>query len=132
VRGLLATTVIVALSVGPCENAIKSAGGELHSAQSAAEARAVLDQLANADPVGEAVRSAFCSVLTTSINNNSLPTGDQWAGMIAGEAQQQALGVSVTEIQDKADQFAAAAELAQMSPQAAVRYAQGCRLFAVP
>jgi hypothetical protein len=134
-RILAAVAVPIAMSIGPCLRvAFEEAGNALRNSDTVAEARAALDELAQEGVEGEAVQRGFCAVATDVVNDpeNVPPDASGWAEIIADEAQYQLFGLSFDAVRDKAEEFAAGAELWSYNPAAAQRYANACKLFSFP
>ncbi len=78
------------------------------------------------DNVDVALGNAFCDGVTTVAQDGELPDGEDWAGFLQGRIEDQVFEVSPGVIGDKVEEFEAAANLAQVNPGLAVRYAQAC------
>lgn len=139
-RSLAAAALALAVALAGCggggggaSNAVRSAGDDIARLSRGADpndfaaARSGLTQLRQQDEAVEAaLASAFCEGATSIVNTGELPTGADWGEFLVGEVESQVTGVSHDVVQDKVEQFVAAAELSQMSGAAAVRYAQIC------
>jgi hypothetical protein len=128
---LIAAAVLIS-GCGGGESATKSAGQILRDAAHETPALVkrqtvkALDELLSEEAVEEGVASAFCQGVTSLANEGALPEGSDWRDFLISYVEQRLIGVSHTVVEEKVDEFNAAANLSQIDSGTASYYVRGC------
>lgn len=106
---------------------MRTVGKGLDEAATARQAADDLQRLQReGDEVERAVGDAFCDTVTTVGQDGELPSGEDWAGFLQDQVENQVFGVSPDVVEDKVEEFVAAGNLSQINSGLAARYAQAC------
>ena len=123
---LLLLSVVLPVAACGGTSLVRSAGKGLGEAANARQAADDLQRLQNGDEVERALGDAFCDGVTTVAQDGELPNEADWASFLQDQVESQVFDVSPDVVEDKVEQFVAAANLTQINSGLAARYVQAC------
>jgi hypothetical protein len=85
-----------------------------------------LDRLTSGESVDDAIANAFCQGVTSLANTGQLPDASDWRDFLIAQVEQRLIGASHNVVEDKVQQFDAAANLSAINPGVANYYVRGC------